>query len=50
MVNANDKSRRPMSARGKNEDNKLTASLSTKKLLPASCISCYHTNGNLPEK
>lgn len=37
-----DTKRRPLSARTK-DDGKMFASLSTKKLIPANCISCHQT-------
>jgi hypothetical protein len=40
--NSKDLKKRPLS--GREKDDKMFVSLSTKKLLPVNCISCHQTN------
>lgn len=40
----NEMKRRPSSAKIKDDGAKIYASLSTKKLIPASCLSCHQTS------
>jgi hypothetical protein len=50
MNSLGDSKRRPLSARKPGDDSKLFTSVSTKKLLPVSCISCNQSNTVLMER